>query len=113
MAFEQVQIPVQKAEDFELLRSAIARAFETATVDKFYRGLRAKGLRVREFEKIVAAGLLEETDSVLARCGKSADALYKTLTVSDQALMREFFLERIETVDAKVRLKYQKAYRYY
>jgi hypothetical protein len=113
MAFEQAQIPVQKAEDFELLRSAIERAFEPATVEKFYRGLESKGIRIREFEKIVAAGLLEQADPVLAGCGKRADEIYKALTVSDQALMREFFLERIETVDAKVRLKYQKVYRYY
>ena len=39
--------------------------------------------------------------------------LYEALTVSDQALMREFYLERIEKVNVKVREKYQKIYRYY
>jgi hypothetical protein len=52
-------------------------------------------------------------DSGLAKSGKSAKALYESLTVSDQALMREFYLERIEKVDTKVRQKYQKVYRYY
>jgi hypothetical protein len=113
MVFEQAQISVQKAEDFEQLRSAVERAFEPAMVEKFYRGLEIKGIRVREFEKIVAAGLLEEADPALAGCGKRADEIYKALTVSDQALMREFYLERIETVDANVRRKHQKVYRYY
>jgi hypothetical protein len=49
----------------------------------------------------------------LAKSGKPAKALYESLTVSDQALMREFYLEQIEKVDAKVRQKYQKVYRYY
>ena len=103
MAYEQAQIPVQKAEDFELLRSSVERAFEPAKVEKFLRKLESKGIRIREFEKIVATGLLE---------GR-ADQLYQSLALSDQALMREFYLERLEKVDANVRLKYQKVYRYY
>jgi len=103
MAYEQAQIPVQKAEDFELLRSSVERAFEPAQVEKFLRSLESKGIRIREFEKIVGTGLLE---------GR-ADQLYQSLALSDQALMREFYLERIEKVDANVRLKYQKVYRYY
>jgi hypothetical protein len=113
MAYEQAQIPVQKAEDFELLRLAVERAFEPAAVEKFYRSLEGKGVRVREFEKIVAAGLLEAADPALQGCGRSAAQIYQALSVSDQALMREFFLERIETVDAKIRLKHQRVYRYY
>ena len=113
MAYEQAQIPVQNAEGFELLRSAIEHAFAPAEVEKFYRAMQAKGIRVREFEKIAAAGLLEEIDPALARSGKKAHAIYAGLALSDQALMREFFLERIETVDPGIRLKYQKVYRYY
>ena len=113
MTYEQAQIPIQKVEDFELLRSAIERAFQPAAVEKLYRAMQSRGIRVREFEKIVAAGLLEEVDPALAGCGKRAQEIYSALGVSDQALMREFFLERIERVDAKIRLKYQKVYRYY
>ena len=113
MAFEQAQIAVQKTEDFELLRSAIERAFAPATVEKFYHAMQAKGIRVREFEKIAAAGLLEQVDPALAGSGKKAQDLYGGLALSDQALMREFYLERIEKVDANIRLKYQKLYRYY
>jgi len=113
MAFEQAQIAVQKTEDFEPLRSALERAFAPATVEKFYRAMQAKGIRVREFEKIAAAGLLEKVDPVLAGSGKKAQELYGALALSDQALLREFYLERIEKVDSNIRLKYQKLYRYY
>ncbi len=113
MAFEQAQIPVQKAEDFDRLQSAIERLFASPALEKFYRRLEARDVRVRELEKIVGLGLLEEFDPGLAGCGKSADQMYRSLTVSDQALMREFYLERLERVDSKLRLKYQKVYRYY
>jgi len=113
MAFEQAQIPIQNAEDFEQLRSAIERVFRSPVLEDFYRRLKARDVRVREFEKVAGLGLLEEFDPVLAGCGKSAAQLYRSLTLSDQALMREFYLERLERVDAKLRLKYQKIYRYY
>jgi hypothetical protein len=113
MAYEQAQIPVQKAEDFEQLRSAIDRIFGSPALEKFYRRLASEGVNVREFEKIAGLGLLEEADETLAKSGKRAKQLYGALALSDQALMREFYLERIEKVDPKVRLKYQKVYRYY
>jgi hypothetical protein len=113
MAYEQAQIPVQKAEDFEQLRSAVDRIFSSSALEKFYRRLEANDVRAREFEKIAALRLLEEADPVLAGCGKSAEQMYRSLAVSDQALLREFYLERLERVDAKLRLKHQKVYRYY
>ncbi len=64
-------------------------------------------------KRLLAWGFWKSVDSTLAKSGKTAKQLYESLTVSDQALMREFYLERIEKVDAKVRQKYQKVYRYY
>jgi hypothetical protein len=113
MPYQQAQISVQKAEDFEQLRSAIERIFSSPALEKFYRRLEAKDVRAREFEKITALRMLEEADPVLAGCGKSADQIYRSLATPDQALLREFYLEVLERVDARVRLKYQKVYRYY
>jgi hypothetical protein len=113
MAFEQAQIPVQKTEDFEVLRSAIERVFASSALEKFYRRLEAKDVRVREFEKIVALGILDAVDTALTQSAKRADQMYRSLPLSDQALMREFYLEQVERVDPKLRLKYQKVYRYY
>jgi hypothetical protein len=113
MAYQQAQIAVTKAEDFEQLKSALERIFDSATVETFYGKLQSRTVYVREFEKIVGLGLIEAVDSALAKSGKTAKRLYESLALSDQALMREFYLERIEKVDAKVRQKYQKIYRYY
>ena len=113
MAYQQAQIAVTKTEDFEQLKSVLERIFNSATVEKFYSKLQSRTVYVREFEKILDLGILESLDSVLAKSDKTAKALYGSLTVSDQALMREFYLERIEKVDPKVRQKYQKVYRYY
>ena len=113
MPYQQAQIPVTKTEEFEQLKSALERILAAGTVEKFYRKLQSRTVYVREFEKILDLGILESVDSGLAKSGKTAKALYESLTVSDQALMREFYLERIEKVDTKVRRKYQKVYRYY
>jgi hypothetical protein len=113
MPYEQAQIPVQKGEAFEQLRLALERIFSSAALEKLYRRLESKGIAAREFEKIVALGLLEKVDATLAGSGKSADEIYGSLPVSDQALMREFYLERLEKVDAELRLKYRKVYGYY
>jgi hypothetical protein len=113
MAYQQAQIAITKTEDFEQLKAALDRIFSTSAVEKFYAKLQNRTVYVREFEKIVGVGILESVDSILAKSGKPAKVLYESLTVSDQALMREFYLEQIEKVDAKVRQKYQKVYRYY
>jgi predicted RNA binding protein with dsRBD fold (UPF0201 family) len=113
MAYQQAQIAVTKTEDFEQLKSALEHIFSSAAVEKFYSKLQSRTVYVREFEKVLELGILESVDNALAKSGKSAKALYESLTVSDQALMREFYLEQIEKVDPKVRQKYQKVYRYY
>ncbi|MBZ5508092.1 MAG: hypothetical protein LAO78_21725 [Acidobacteriia bacterium] len=113
MAYQQAQIAITKAAEFEQLKSALERVFNSAALDKFYGKLQSRSIPVREFEKILDLGLLETVDSTLAKSGTTAKRLYESLTVSDQALMREFYLERIEKVETKVRQKYQKIYQYY
>ncbi len=113
MAYQQAQIPVTKTEEFEQLKSALERILSSAAVEKFYSKLQSRTVYVREVEKIIGSGILEAIDSTLAKSGKTARQMYESLTLSDQALMREFYLERIEKVDAKVREKYRKVYRYY
>jgi hypothetical protein len=111
--YQQAQIAVTKTEEFEQLKSAVERVLAPAVVEKFYSRLQSRGVNVREFEKIASAGIFEALDSSLKGSGKTARQLYESLALSDQALMREFYLERIEQVDMKVREKYRKVYRYY
>jgi hypothetical protein len=113
MAYQQAQIAVQKTEDFEQLRAAIDRIFNSEALNKFYKKLQSRGVQAREFEQILGLRLLEEADQRLAQSGKTATQLYGALAVSDRALMREFYLERIERVDPRVRGKFHKVYSYY
>ena len=113
MAFQQAQIPVQKTEEFEQLRSAIERVFVPGTVEKFFKKAQSADVRIRQFEKALEEKLLEQTDALLGKSGRPARQLYESLALSDQALIREFYLERLEQVDPALRAKFQKIYRYY
>ena len=113
MSYQQAQIPVAKVKEFEQLRSTLERILAPATVESFYKKLSGRTVYVREFEKLIGSGILEELDGGLKSSGKTARQLYESLALSDQALMREFYLERIEQVDVKIREKYRKVYRYY
>jgi len=113
MAYQQAQIAVTKTEEFEQLKSAVERVLAPAAVEKFYGKLQGRSVNVRQVENVIGAGILESLDPVLASSGKTAKQLYESLALSDQALMREFYLERIELVDVKIREKYRKVYQYY
>jgi hypothetical protein len=101
--FEQATFPVQNVESFELLSSRIEAACAANHADLFLASLAAKRLRVRQFEAILAKGLL----------GKDSEALYGGLAVSDQALIREKYLARVERIPVELRQRFLKLYAYY
>jgi hypothetical protein len=113
MAFQQAPIQVQKAEEFELLTRVIERVFAQGVLEKFYKKLQSRDIRVREFEKVLEQGIFEEMHSGLSQSGKTAKQLFSALPLSDQSLVRESYLERIEQVDPGLRQRFQKIYRYY
>ncbi len=113
MAFEQAGIEVQKTQEFEQLKSAIERVFAAGTLESFLKKMQSGNVQIREFEKVLAGRIFESADPAPAKSGQTAQQLYAALPVSDQALMREFYLERIEKVAPEIRAKYRKAYRYY
>src|SRR5215471_1844546 len=113
MAFQQAQIPVQKTEEFEQLRSAIDRVFAADKIERLLKKIQSSNVRIRQFEQALHKGILEAIDRGLAQSGKKAKQLYSALPLSDQAMIREFYLERIEKVDAKTRDKFRKVYQYY
>jgi len=45
--------------------------------------------------------------------GKEAAGVYAALPVSDQALTRERYLQKVEAVSPKLRQRYLKVYAYY
>ena len=110
MSFEQAAIKVEKAQEFARLQKAVERAFSQDKVENFLRRLDRKGIRVRDFDAILAQKVLER---VVAEAGLDARPLYESLPVSDQAQMREFYLSKLEGVDVALRHKFKKLYQYY
>jgi hypothetical protein len=101
--FEQAAFPVQNEQGFQQLSSRIEAAFAPNRADLFLAQVAGKKLRVRQFEEILAKGLL----------GKDAPQLYRALPVSDQSLVREKYLARIEKVPGELRQRFLKLYAYY
>ena len=113
VGFQQAAIRVEREREFEELKGAVSRAFGSEKVERFLERLDSSNVRVRDWESVLAKVLLENTDEILANFGSSAEGLYQSLTVSDQAQMREFYLSRVEEVEPGLRTKFKKIYRYY
>ena len=107
MVFEQAAIKVEKAQEFARLQAAIEQVFLPEKVERFLKQLDRKGIRIRDFDAILAQRVLDG-DTAL-----NAQQLYQSLTLSDQAQMREFYLSKLEGVDIALRHKFKKLYQYY
>ena len=114
MGFEQAAIKVEKQQEFAKLQAAVEQAFLPEKVERFLKRLDRQGIRVRNFDAVLAARALEEAASgSTASLSSSAWQLYQALSLSDQAQMREFYLSKLETVDIALRHKFKKLYQYY
>ena len=111
MAFEQATIKVQKEAEFAKLQATVGQAFLPENAERFLKQLDRKGIRVRDFDGALAIRALE--GAVRSKADLSASQLYQALPVSDQAQMREFYLSKLEGVDAALRHKFKKLYQYY
>jgi hypothetical protein len=110
VGFEQATIKIEKQQEFARLQAAVEQAFLPEKAERFLKQLNRKGIRVREFDKVLAARALED-----AAGGSDVKALqlYQALPVSDQAQMREFYLSKLESIDVALRHKFKKLYQYY
>ena len=110
MVFEKAEIKVQKVEEFARLQGPVEQAFHLEKAERFLKQLDRKGIRVRDFDAILAQRILE---GVVEEAELNARHLYESLPVSDQAQMREFYLSKLEGVDVALRHKFKKLYQYY
>ena len=108
--FEQGPLKVEKEREFGELKAAIEKAFAADRIPKFLKALDGRGIRVRDLEAVFAADAIDRATSDKAG---TARALHESLTVSDQAQVREFYLSKIEEVDPALREKFHKLYQYY
>ena len=106
MTFEQAAIKVEKAQEFAGLQAAVEQAFLPGKVERFLKQMDRKGIRIRDFDGLMAQRVLDEA-------GVDSRQLYQALSVSDQAQMREFYLSKLEGVDTALRHKFKKLYQYY
>jgi hypothetical protein len=118
MGFEQATIKIEKPQEFAKLQAAVEQAFQPEKLERFLKQMDRKGIRVREFDAVLSARLLEEvTGGSKVESGASPELsswqLYQALPLSDQAQMREFYLSKLETVDTALRHKFKKLYQYY
>ena len=107
MAFEQAAIKVEKAQEYSRLQAAIEQAFASARAEEFLKQMDRKGIRIRDFEGVIANRVLDADEA------QSSQQLHDALTVFDRALLREFYLSKIEEVDTALRHKFKKLYQYY
>ena len=86
--------------------------FRPEQVEKFLKRVEKEGIRVRQWDKVMAKAVIERVDD---KFGKSTTVrkLYDALPVSDQAQVREFYLSKLEELSEELRTKYKKIYQYY
>jgi hypothetical protein len=113
VAFEQAAIKVEKEKEFEELKHAILCAFASGNIQKYLQRIASAGVRIRDFDSVLAKAILEQVDRTLAGSGQSAKNLYTGLAVSDQAQIKEFYLSEVEEVEPELRAKFHKLYQYY
>ena len=109
MAFEQAAIKVEKADEYTKLRRSVEQAFLPEKIERFLKQLNRKGIRVRDIDTVLSQKVLDGFSDPAV----NSQQLYQALTVSDQALLRELYLSKLEGVDASLRHKFKRLYQYY
>jgi hypothetical protein len=110
VSFQQAAIKVEKQEEFAALQAAIEQVFLPEKAERFLKQLDRKGIRVRDFDGVLAQRVLE---GVVGEPKLNAQQLYGALPVSDQGQMREFYLSKLEGIAVELRHKFKKLYQYY
>jgi hypothetical protein len=101
--FEQAAIPIQDETTFAGVRHAIDEAFAPAQAAVFLKSIGGTKLRVRQFESVLAHGLL----------GSQAQKSYAALGDADRGQIRELYLRQVERVAPEVRQKFFRLYASY
>ena len=101
--FDQPVLPIADPDRFKAVHAAIEAAFSPAKVTIFLQSLSSRSVRIRDFESVLANGLL----------GPSSRSQYDNLGHADQGQIREFYLATLEKVAPVLRDKFFKLYAYY
>jgi len=107
MAYEQAKLAVGNEVAFAEAKALLESAYSAANVEQFLKSVSKQGLRVRQFEEVRDAGLLDRY-----RGGKSVVELWNELTGADQGQVREMYLTKLEEVEPAMRKKFARLYQY-
>ncbi len=101
--YERPVLGVQDEATFREVKNAVDVRFSEAGVRDFLRTLDKAGLRIRDFEAVLAAGKL----------GSATPGQYSKLSPADQGQIRELYLASLEQVALPLRDRFFKLYAYY
>ena len=101
--YERPVVNIEDENTYRQVKAAVDSRFSEAGVRDFLRSLDKAGLRIRDFEKVLAAGKL----------GSATLAQYAGLAPGDQGLVRELYLASLEQVALPLRDRFFKLYAYY
>ena len=101
--YQQAVLTIDDPETFAVVRESIAAAFSPARAADFLKSIERASLRIRNFEDVLAKGLL----------GASTAPSYQRLLPGDQGQIREFYLASLEHVSSDLRDRFFKLYAYY
>jgi hypothetical protein len=101
--FEQAVLAVKDEKTFTEVHKVLESVFDRQQIEGFLSKVQKNKLRARQFEAILAGGLL----------GSNMPAKYAALGDSDRGQIREQYLRMVEKVDPAIRAKFLKVYAYY
>jgi hypothetical protein len=101
--YSQPALEVQDPASFGELVATLEHTFAPSVVVNLLKSVKSAGLRIRDYEAVLAKGLL----------GDKGPSLYAKLGDSDRGQIRERYLSLVEHVAPELREKYLKIYAYY
>jgi|SRR5437868_390019 len=107
--YTQALIEIENPALVTELKSAIENAL-IARADEFLHLVKRFGLKVRQFEQLLQQHVFGQLPGT--QTNRPCEDLYRELGPSDQGLVREFYLTKIEEVPVDLRAKYSKLFRY-
>jgi hypothetical protein len=101
--FLQTVLPIEDAAHFATVKASLEPLFASSNVAGYLKRVQRAKLRVRDFEGLLARGLL----------GAGTAEAYRTLGDSDRGQARELYLSLVEQVPLELRSRFLKIYAYY
>jgi hypothetical protein len=101
--FVQTVLPIEDEAHFATVKASLEPLFASSNIAGYLKRVQRAKLRVRDFERLLADGLL----------GAGTAEAYRALGDSDRGQARELYLSLVERVPLELRSRFLKIYAYY